>query len=308
LALNSKTEYSMDKINMVNKTRLIAGLAYCLLFLITPPGFGQEERANKVLIIGIDRCRPDALLKANTKNMDALWHNGAYSFKARTDEISSSGPCWTAMLTGVWHDKHKVVSNDYKNPDLENYPHFFHRIGEENPELICYSIVNWGPIHHILQEGDANFSVSPVNDARVTSKVSGILKSHEVDVMFVQLDHVDHAGHTHDFSPDSEKYLKAIEKSDRQVGKMVKTLEERPNYDRENWLIIVTTDHGGSDYSHGKNIPEHTTIFYMASGEGVVTGEIEGDVGVVDVAVTALEHLGITARDSWNLDGRVAGL
>ena len=39
-----------------------------------------------------------------------------------------------------------------------------------------------------------------------------------------------------------------------------------------------------------------------------VKGEIKQDVGVVDVAVTALYHLGIPAKEAWNLDGRVAGL
>ena len=107
---------------------------------------------------------------------------------------------------------------------------------------------------------------------------------------------------------ESEKYLKAIEKIDRQVGKMVKALDQRPNPDRENWLILLSADHGGSNFGHGKNIPEHTTVFFIASGNSVAKGEIQGEVGVVDVAVTALKHLGIPAKESWDLDGSVAGL
>ncbi|MCP4311756.1 MAG: sulfatase-like hydrolase/transferase [Bacteroidetes bacterium] len=269
---------------------------------------GQSEKVNKVLIIGIDGVRPDAMQKAITENLDELWQNGAYSFNARTDDISSSGPCWTAMLTGVWHQKHKVVSNDYQNPDLAGYPHFFRRIREEKPGLETFSVVNWGPIHKILKEGDATYASSPLTDGQVTSEVVSRVKKEEMDVMFVQLDHVDHAGHTYDFSPESEKYLKAIEKSDRQVGRMVRALEKRKSYDQENWLIIVTTDHGGSEHGHGKNIEEHTTIFYIASGSSVSQGEIQGDVNVVDVAVTALEHLDIGIKAEWNLDGRVRGL
>ena len=247
-------------------------------FLLAPVLSGQEEIQKKVLIIGIDGVRPDALLSADTKHMDALWQNGAYSFKAQTDEISSSGPCWTAMLTGVWHDKHNVMTNSYKNPNLADYPHFFRRIRSARPELKTYSVVNWGPMHNILQENDATYASSPKNDRRVTTKVARMLRSKDVDVMFVQLDHVDHAGHTHGYSPDSAKYLRAIEISDRQVGRMVDALKKRKDYAREDWLIIVSTDHGGSDYGHGKNIPEHTTIFYIASGESAARGEIEGPV------------------------------
>jgi predicted AlkP superfamily pyrophosphatase or phosphodiesterase len=61
----------------------------------------NTEGERKVLVIGIDGCRPDALLNAKTPNIDQLWQNGAYSFKAKTDELSSSGICWTSMLTGV---------------------------------------------------------------------------------------------------------------------------------------------------------------------------------------------------------------
>lgn len=290
------------------KINLITGSLCCFLILAAISAPCQVEKSNKVLIIGIDGCRPDALLAANTPNMDALWKNGAYSFKAQTDEISSSGPAWTAMLTGVWHDKHNVLNNDYTDPELEAYPHFFHRIREEKPGIVCYSIANWGPIHKILQEGDAAFAASESNDSRVASSVSDILKSKELDVMFVQLDEVDHAGHTHDYLPDSKRYLKAIERSDRQVGKMVDAIKKRQSYDDENWLIIISTDHGGSNFGHGKNIPEHTTIFYIAYGERAVQGEIKNEVGVVDVAVTAMDHMGITIKESWDLDGRVAGL
>jgi predicted AlkP superfamily pyrophosphatase or phosphodiesterase len=290
-------------IRITRKTALLAAL----LIFSTALSYGIEKE-KKVLIIGIDGVRPDALLAASTPHMDALWQNGAYSFQARTDKISSSGPCWTAMLTGVWHLKHKVLTNDYLNPDLKHYPHFFHRLQKEKPGLQCYSVANWDPIHKILQEGDAMLSATATNDVNVTKKVVELLEKEEIDVMFVQLDEVDGAGHRHDYSVDSPKYLKAIERSDKQVGQMVEALKRRPDYHSEDWLILVSTDHGGSNFGHGKDIPDHTTIFYLAWGQSVALGEIEKEVGVVDVAVTALKHMGITAKDSWYLDGQVSGL
>ena len=76
----------------------------------------RTEAAKKVLIVGIDGCRPDALRAARTPAMDALWQEGAYSFSAQTDERTVSGPCWTSILTGVWPEKHGVLSNDYRQP------------------------------------------------------------------------------------------------------------------------------------------------------------------------------------------------
>jgi len=293
---------------MKSRLHIIGPLLIALICFLAINSNAQEGNNNKVLIIGIDGCRPDALLAASTPNMDALWKNGAYTFRAQTDEISSSGPAWSAMLTGVWHQKHNVLNNEYEDPDLEHYPHFFHRIRQEKPELKTYSLATWGPIHKILQEGDATFTSSKISDALVAEEVASILENKDVDVMFVQLDEVDGAGHRHDYTAESKKYLKAIERSDGQVGTMVSALEQRPAIQNENWPIILSTDHGGSDFGHGKNIPEHTTVFYIASGKSAVKGEIQQEVGVVDVAVTTLFHLGIPAKEEWNLDGRVAGL
>ena len=289
--------------NIILRLKLIG-----LILFATIIGNVHMQGQNKVLIIGIDGCRPDALLEANTKNLDVLWKNGAYTFKAQTDELSWSGVCWTGMLTGVWHNKHQVVSNSYKNPNIKEYPHFFRRIKQQKPNLKTYSIVNWKPVHTILQNDDANVMIHRKTDGLVTSKVARTLKNKDVDVMFVHLDNVDHAGHKYGYAVDNVKYIKSIEKTDKKVGKIMKALKKRENYDKENWLILISTDHGGSGKGHGKDIPEHTTIFYIASGKDVEKGEIKKQVYVIDVAVTALKHLGIDTKEEWNLDGEVSGL
>ncbi|WP_430973810.1 alkaline phosphatase family protein [Sunxiuqinia rutila] len=263
---------------------------------------------NKVLIIGIDGCKPDCLLEARTPNLDQLWKNGAYSFNAQTDPISSSGICWTGMLTGVWHEKHKVISNEYKNPNLSAYPHFFHRIKEQNPTMKTYSVVNWSPIHNILQEGDADIANYLLRDKKVSRRAVDLLKDSDPDVLFVQLDEVDGAGHKHDYTTESQQYLKAIEKADLLVGKIVQAIKERPTFHTEDWLILVSTDHGGSNFGHGKDIPEHTTIFYIANGNNVKKGLLNQQVNVVDIAVTALKHLGIQVNPEWDLDGKSVGI
>lgn len=65
---------------------------------------------------------------------------------------------WSAMLTGAFHDKHGVITNGYENPNVEKFPHFFHRIKKYNPELQTFTASTWDPIHKILQEGDADWA------------------------------------------------------------------------------------------------------------------------------------------------------
>jgi hypothetical protein len=93
------------------------------------------------------------------------------------------------------------------------------------------------------------------------------------------------------------------------VGRLVAAVRNRPTYDREDWLILVSTDHGHRDEGgHGGDSPEERTVFFLASGPSVTKGTLPDDVNIVDVAVTALAHLGITIDPAWHLDGRVSGL
>ena len=108
----------------------------------------------------------------------------------------------------------------------------------------------------------------------------------------------------YDYVPESPNYLKAVEKADGQVGQMIQAVKDRSGYEKEDWLIIITTDHGGSDFGHGKDIPEHRNIFFILTGEKVQKGNIELNVNVVDVALTAMKHLGVKINPDWNLDGK----
>ncbi|MBI9064013.1 MAG: alkaline phosphatase family protein [Marinilabiliaceae bacterium] len=280
---------------------------FCSVLLVSCCLMAQTKE-KKVLIIGIDGCKPDVLLYANTPHIDRLVKGGAYSFNAKTDPISSSGICWTGMLTGVWHEKHNVTTNSYKNPNIENYPHFFNRIKEHNDKLKTYSVVNWAPIHKIIRKGEADIVESYKPDEKVANRVAELIEKKRSDVIFVQLDDVDHAGHAHNYSLQSEQYVQSVEKADSLVGVMVSAIKRRKDVEQEDWHIIVTTDHGGSNFGHGKDIPTHTTIFYVINGPDVQKGEILEPVNVVDVAVTALSVMGLEIKEAWNLDGEVKGV
>src|SRR3989344_2147380 len=93
----------------------------------------KESSLEKVLLIGIDGLRPDALQKAATPNIDKLVAESAYSFSARTGTYTVSAPGWSNILTGVWEAKHGVKSNTIKNKSFEGanyneYSNIFTRI------------------------------------------------------------------------------------------------------------------------------------------------------------------------------------
>ena len=222
------------------------------------------QGTKKVLIIGIDGCRADVLQFASTPNIDGLLPNSFYSYHSLNDDITYSGPGWSAMMTGVWSDKHGVIDNSFTGSDFDSYPHFIKRVEDYNPDLYTVSISQWHPINNSIVLDHADFKYNAPTEADVTSEAINQLENEDPDVLFLHYDEVDHAGHAHGFSQDIPDYVASIEGVDTQVGLVLDALYDRPNYLNENWLILISTDHGGNGFGHGGSSPEEETIFYIA--------------------------------------------
>src|SRR5580765_8521405 len=100
------------------------------LLLSAAISFADEPKVKKVLYIGLDGTRFDAIEKADTPNLDALMKDGIYSDTClilgdryqKNDTIS--GPGWSSILTGVWADKHGVHDNSFLGSHYKEFPHF----------------------------------------------------------------------------------------------------------------------------------------------------------------------------------------
>ncbi len=296
---------------------------------VATPSVGQDPRdaadaadppaaapapSKKVLVIGIDGLRPDALLIANTPNFDQLIATGCFSAEAQTDRHTISGAGWSTFLTGVWWPKHKVIDNSFKRPGYDQYPHFFTRIKEVRPDLITASFVTWMPLDmYLTNDENADFRFAHEydddGDAKAVDEAVRVLAEEDPDVTFFYFADVDVAGHTWGFHPDAPQYIAEIEQVDAQTGQLLEAVRGRATYDNEDWLILMSSDHGGTlDGSHGRNEPKHRTIPYLASGPSAARGTIYPTPNQVDIPVTAMTHLGIDIDPAWDLDGRVSGL
>ena len=239
--------------------------------------------------------------------MDSLVRRGASSFDTQTCRFTIGGPGWSSMLTGVWEDKHVVTDNTLAGARYSEYPHFFGRVKQLMPEATSASIVNWAPIGRIVSTAP-DISVSFGSDEEVAHEACRVLKSDGLDVTFVQFDEVDTIGHTSAFSPDSSEYLAATQVVDALVGRLMEVVEDRRANTEEDWLVMLSSDHGGTRNSHGLDIPEHRTVFPILDGPSVETGAKLEETSVVDVAATAMAHLGLEVDSSWGWDGSAVGL
>ncbi len=281
---------------------------------------GVSRPPGRVLLIGIDGVRTDVLATVPTPHLDALAARGAFTDRARSTTPTISGPGWSSMLTGVQPSKHGVLNNDFRTNRYDRWPDFLTRAEANRSGLRTFAAADWLPLVATASGGplvsDAVDEKVVLNgytlgwaeaDSAAVEAAIAELGENDPDAMFVYLGNPDETSH-HDASI-GEGYRTALAEADRQVGRLLGALEARPAYVEENWLILVSTDHGRrADGGHGGDSPEETTIFMIAAGPSVGPGTIGGTPALADLAVTALLHLGISIDPGWELDGRALEL
>jgi predicted AlkP superfamily pyrophosphatase or phosphodiesterase len=280
----------------------------------------NDSVETKVLLIGIDGIRPDVLAEVHTPTLDSLAAHGTFTAHAQTGYPSVSGPGWSSFLTGVWSDKHGVTNNEFEGKNYEAYPDIFTRIEQVAPELETFVVADWLPL--VTDDHNGPVISDQVDTKRIFDGYElGWLEADEEsvraaehalatgnpDAMFVYLGNPDET--SHHFESIGAEYRSAIETADHHVERLIRAIVHRPSFGNEDWLILVSTDHGRrADGGHGGDTDEERTIFYIASGPSATVGLAPDTTYIVDLPVTALEHLGVEIDPSWGLDGKVVGL
>ncbi|WP_405685180.1 alkaline phosphatase family protein [Streptomyces sp. NBC_01387] len=268
-----------------------------------------RARTPKVLVIGLDGTLLSKIKVADAPHLGALMAAGltaASPLYANPFAPTLSGPGWSTIITGVWPDKHHVMDNNFTGQNFAQYPDFMTRIETVKPTLNTYAIASWNPITTTVFSSKVDTRVNTPSaeyDTGTTSRLVTQLATGDSDALFVQLDGVDEAGHEHGAA--SQQYLDAIHAVDDSVGQFVAAVKSRKSYGSEDWLIMVTADHGHTDPGgHGGSSWQERQTFLIADGPGISAGSVRYDIRMPDVAASALAHLGIAVDPAWNLDGR----
>ncbi|WP_210429698.1 alkaline phosphatase family protein [Streptomyces physcomitrii] len=266
-------------------------------------------RRPKVLALGIDGALLSRIEDARAPRLQRLMAEGLTarsSIYAEPLAPTLSGPGWATVLTGVWPDKHRVRDNEFTGNAFDRYPDFLTRVEQARPELKTLAVCSWNPLTDTV--------ISPAVDTRVstpeaeydegtTRRAVAELTEGDPDAVFVHLDNVDHAGHGSGAA--SQEYLDAIAGVDAQVGRILDAVAARPGHGEEDWLILVTADHGHTDPGgHGGSSWAERQTFLLAVGGGAEAGSVRHDIRMPDLAAGALAHLGIALDPAWDLDGR----
>ena len=293
---------------MKKKIILLLALLCCCSFLS-----GAEALKKKVLVVMIDGLRADALdtFKPATlgKLMRGEWqpgYKGAWTLCARTipDAPAHSAPNHAAIATGVTAAKHKVTRNGTtKGGNWKDWPSWLHRLKKAQPDKKALFIHAWSesglidPNPLVERLGKSDWANTTVYPKMITEKDCP-------DAIMYYINAPDGGGHGTGFYPYGDNYAETIQLGDRYLTLMLDCISKRPSFAKEDWLILITADHGGYGLGHGQPGGQSDTVPLIVVGRNTANGKLAGTPSVTDLPVTALEFMGVSTA-KMNLDGKV---
>lgn len=257
-----------------------------------------DGKAKKVAFIGYDGCRADALITAlksgaqdkkgndfsgdKDKSMYSgigrvldqgghlyMAHAGGYT-KAENEQHTSTAPGWASLTTGVWGIENGITNNGM--PKNMEYKTFMLKAAEEKGMRGAF-IASWEPhftenytpeMEYVEKNKDIPMTYKLCKDDAETfdyyMDCLTVGSPNEKDVIFATIEATDHNGHGTEFGNHNYKYVTGFRDEDEMAYKLIDHIQNRSTYDQEDWLIVITTDHGGLGRSHGgQSVEERST-------------------------------------------------
>jgi len=289
------------------------------------------------LLILVDGISADILEEVSTPYIDAIAREGGFSRGyvggvvggvSESPTISAVG--YNHMLTGTWSHKHNVWTNDIHEPNY-HYWNLFRLAAEQRPELRTAIYSSWTENRtHLIGEGhaaagditldishdgferdtlafphdDQGYFISDI-DRHVSELAAKSIADEAPHLSWVYLWYPDATGHR---QGENDVHRQSVRDADAQVGLIYEAVQERVATFDEEWLVVVTTDHGrrlpeGQD--HGGQSAREREIWYAINSAEVNEYFRRSTPGIVGVYPTIARYLSlpVPARLARELDG-----
>lgn len=308
-----------------------------LLALFASIALTVSAQKKKAVFIIIDGVSKDVIEKLVTPNLHEIAKEGALMSAYQGGELGEynqtptiSAPGYTNVLTGVWFNKHNVPDNDIKAPNY-HYPTIFRFFKSQYPEKKIGIFSSWEDNRTKLvgdglqQTGNIKVDYKfdgleldtikyPHDKARqfmakidqaVTDEAARCIRENAPDLSWVYLEYTDDMGHAFG---DSKQYDDAVMAADRRIGEIWTAVKQREKQFREDWVIIVTTDHGRDPKTgrgHGGQSDRERASWIATNAKPLNVYAQKGKASVVDILPTLAKHLGVQLSDAQKreLDG-----
>lgn len=245
---------------------------------------GKTEK--KAIIIGYDGCRADILAEMQDEHSAIgtmledgasinLTYCGGVNYPEKNTQDTSTAPGWCSILTGQWADVHGITGNDItKSLDTKT---LLTSLTEEKVVDSASFITKWAGhfsrnnATYLLEkeyceENNLNVAFNKCDNDKASHEaaLNEINKADCSDFIFVIYEPTDSTGHNYGFSFNNPGYKDAFKTADGYGYEDIEAIKARENYENEDWLIIITSDHGGIKTKHGdESIQERMTFTVM---------------------------------------------
>lgn len=214
----------------------------------------QTSLQRKTLMISIDGLSGKELEKLAPKNIMSLKEYGKYSYE--TSVVNTGAAGWVSMLTGTSLAKHRVKDDNFErmqDSDSEDHAEVksYRNVLDYTTEFKSFKtalVTPWANLRSYLKNADYAPIVN--DDVEVKDSTVRLLgENRSLGTLIVNFKSVEQAGKEGGYTLSNANYDAAAQQVDEYVGEIMDALRGRENYEKEDWLVIITASHGGdSEY------------------------------------------------------------
>lgn len=248
----------------------------------------------KTLLIITDGTRPDSI--KDLPFINELKKKSTYCTKGRTVMPSVTLPCHMSLFHSVDPMRHGITTNLYM-PQVRPINGLCEVLKARN--LKCSFFYDWEQLRDLARPGSMyiqDFRSGKVsgweNTAEHTYKrvLEHLTSDDASDFTFWYMGWTDETGHAYGWMGD--EYMNAVRGAMTKIESLLSKLSDDFN-------VIITSDHGGHDRTHGTEMDEDMTVSSFFLGKSFEEGKELESLSIKDIAPTIAKLHGIEPDVDW---------